>query len=232
MNDIDRADAPTEPLFDAERGYDRVARVFRLWPWSKFWQFNEAPIVREWLQHQKHGLGVDLGSGAAPYAADVRRFGHRAIDLDLSWRMLSCIPASGALRVQSDARHLPLRTGVADWLLSTRVFSHIQNVEGVVKECARVVKSGGCVLITDVHPQHPYSTVSIPTGSGESVQIETYKHDLRMLRHAISDAGFVEIAIREYSARDLSVRLHFAAFEKLYRKPTTPVFYTLTCRRR
>ena len=57
--------------YSAKVGYDRVARDYADWYWTRFWQTYEAPIVRPWLEGRS-GLGIDLGAGFGPYKMGTR----------------------------------------------------------------------------------------------------------------------------------------------------------------
>jgi SAM-dependent methyltransferase len=182
----DGADALT-----ARAGYDAVAKEYGDWHWTRFWRMNEAPIVRAWLADLPNGFGLDAGTGFGPYRADIIRQHHYAA-VDLSWKMLGggagCTPVDAASnRIQGDVRALPFLGGTFDWILSTRVLSHVPNPELVLAEFGRVAKPGAPCLITDVHPAHPYERVSIRTADGR-VPIETYKHRLSDLLETIEHA--------------------------------------------
>ena len=51
--------------------------------------------------------------------------------------------------VRGDASHLPVRSGSADLVLSIEAISHYFDVDGFLDECARVLRPGGHVLVSD-----------------------------------------------------------------------------------
>src|SRR6266851_4193146 len=78
---------------------------------------------------------------------------------------------------------------------------------------ARVLKGGGECLISDVHPEHPYSHVTIPTKRGE-VAIETYKHSLDEVRRTVADVPGLHLSsLDEYYLTDLLSKPAFTGFE-------------------
>jgi len=53
------------------------------------------------------------------------------------------------LNVRGDASHMPVRSGSADLVLSIEAISHYFDVDGFLDECARVLRPGGHVLVSD-----------------------------------------------------------------------------------
>ena len=51
--------------------------------------------------------------------------------------------------VRGDADHMPLRTASADMVLSIEAISHYYDVDAFLDECARVLKPGGLVVVSD-----------------------------------------------------------------------------------
>lgn len=149
-------------ILSAREGYDRAAPLFDSWRWCAFWQHNEAPLVHQWIASLQTGFGLDAGTGTGTYTRRFAAAGHRSVAVDLSGSMLTMLRLKhvGALAVdvvQTDIQQLPFRSNQFDWALCTRVLSHISDVAAVMGELARVLRPNGRVLITDVHPQHPYT---------------------------------------------------------------------------
>lgn len=219
-----------------QQSFDRVARSYKSWRWNEFWRIHEAPLVHEWIRHLKPGLGVDVGAGLGPYRGYALRHRHRYIALDLSRQMLleSLRESKGSRRfpaAQADVTKIPVQSATIDWLLITRVLSTIENPALVLEECARILKPRGQVLITDIHPEHPYEAVSIPVGK-KVIRIPAYKHAVERLIRSILATNVLEVVSqREFRSIELSPNPK-NQFEKLYRAPTTPVFYSLLIRRR
>ncbi|MCE9627602.1 MAG: class I SAM-dependent methyltransferase [Candidatus Eisenbacteria bacterium] len=57
--------------------------------------------------------------------------------------------ATRVIPVRGDVAHLPLRTGSADLVMSIEAISHYYDVDHFLDECARVLKPGGHVVISD-----------------------------------------------------------------------------------
>jgi ubiquinone/menaquinone biosynthesis C-methylase UbiE len=225
--------ADQQPL-DPRQGYDLIAPYYEEWRWFKFWRLNEAPLIRQWLESLPRGLGLDAGSGTGPYIPDIIELGHRCVAVDLSHQMLrinkqgraaQTNAAAAVSHVQADVSTLPFNESQFDWILCSRVLSHLPSQMIVLQEFARVLKSGGECLISDVHPEHPYKHVSIPAWNGE-IAIETHKHSLGSLKTVVSDIRDLQIvSLNEYYFRNLLSKPSRAEFEKLYRYSDAAVFY-------
>jgi ubiquinone/menaquinone biosynthesis C-methylase UbiE len=126
---------------------------------------------------------------------------------------------------------MPFRDGQFDWVLCTRVLSHISDASQALGELARVLRHDGHAFVTDVHPQHPYTFTSVDSRAG-SVPIRTYKHGLNDLgRLAHRDGAFSVCDLHEYRSNDLSWQPRQGRFEKLFRKGGASVFYIMELRR-
>ena len=215
-------------------GYDLAATAFLAWHWTKFWQYNEAPLVRRWLNELHPGFGLDAGAGVGPYLGDATRAGHRCMALDVSMKMLakaraprrSCL----AWRVQSDIHDLPIKDGRLDWVLTTRVLSNNADPGRILDEFARATRGGASCLITDVHPDHPYEQTSITAG-GRVLEIETHRHDVAWIR-VLASRSFKVTACINYGLDDLFQRPSRSLFRKLYDNSSVPIFYVMALERK
>jgi ubiquinone/menaquinone biosynthesis C-methylase UbiE len=225
-------DAEDAKLLSPRLAYDRVAGGYRRWRWYRFWRVHETPIVTEWLRLLPRGHGLDAGSGTGPYLPAIAELGHRCVALDVSLQMLrtgrrdeeTSDPAVPVARVQGDIGKLPFSSGSFDWLLCTRVLSHVSDVESAARELARVLKAGGECLITDVHPDHPYDHVTIPH-NGLQVAIDTHKHPLDGLKALLDTSDLLLETLTDYRLADLTDRPSRTVFAKLYEHPDRPIFY-------
>lgn len=178
------------------------------------------------------GTILDAGSGTGLYRHVLEHNGHRVIGVDLSAEMLMIHirsnPAAPVVQARIDA--LPFRGYSFDYVLCTRVLSHIHTLLPVLSEFARVTKPRAELLITDVHPEHRYSEMSIPTNA-ERVSIQTYKHPLPEIRKAVEASGFGLPEFKEFRLDDLVWRPPIKKFENIYDEAERPIFYTCSLRR-
>jgi ubiquinone/menaquinone biosynthesis C-methylase UbiE len=226
---------PLEP----RHGYDVVAQHYESWQWFKLWQQNEEPIVHRWLKGLPLGFGLDAGAGTARYTLYGEGLGHRCAALDISFQMLRIGQARAMqqpqqpsiLFVEGDVEAIPFRVACFDWSLCSRVLSHIDDPARVFRELAQVLKSGAECLISDVHPDHPYTNVNMSI-DGREVVLVTHKHSLRSVVEA-STAGrrFDLLDLHEVYFDDLLVKPPREGFAKLYRQPNPAIFYFCRLRR-
>jgi ubiquinone/menaquinone biosynthesis C-methylase UbiE len=218
-------------VHDPESGYDLAASAYEIWHWFQFWRRNETPLVQLWTEDLVPGTFLDAGAGTGPYRFLLEGKGHRVIAADLSIEMLRIQlqrnPNAPVVRAKLEA--LPFLESSFDYLLCTRVLSHIRSVGPTFNEFARVTKSGAKLLITDVHPEHRYSEMSISMKKGK-VSIQTYKHAIGEIKAAIEAYGFELIELREFRLKDLLWKPPVKGFENIYDEPTRPIFYTCSFR--
>jgi SAM-dependent methyltransferase len=114
------------------------------WTWGTR-LYDQALCDALWSERARvRGVVVDLGCGMKPYQAWLGQDAVRWIGVDL--------PASASGRPVADAfasgAALPLRSGLADCVLSTQVIEHVPRPWDVFAETARVLKPGGFALVT------------------------------------------------------------------------------------
>lgn len=95
---------------------------------------------------EKGGGGrlLDAGAGARPYLPVYNEYFASTVSFD--------IPHSphdvGAVDVAASLQHLPFRDGVFDCVLCTEVLEHVPDPVLALKECRRVLKSGGKLFLS------------------------------------------------------------------------------------
>lgn len=93
------------------------------------------------------GVVVDYGCGSGPYR-ELLPAGCRYVGADFA--------SAGAdvVALLPDGR-LPLGDGTADYVLSTQVLEHVPDVAAYLRECRRVLRAGGQLVLT-THGNWPY----------------------------------------------------------------------------
>jgi ubiquinone/menaquinone biosynthesis C-methylase UbiE len=89
---------------------------------------------------------LEVGCGTGLILHRTARFARRAIGIDLSGGMLMKAQQRGLRVAQASATALPLATASVDVAYSFKVLAHIPDIEGALREMARVVRPGGWVL--------------------------------------------------------------------------------------
>lgn len=94
-------------------------------------------------------LILDLGCGTGTTLRTLSLLGRRVLGLDLRPEGLLAVRRSlpGALLLQGEATHLPVRSGAADAVTALDVLEHVDD-HGVLAEIHRVLRPGGLALLT------------------------------------------------------------------------------------
>jgi ubiquinone/menaquinone biosynthesis C-methylase UbiE len=91
-------------------------------------------------------VALEVGCGTGLILQRTARFARRAMGIDLSGAMLARARQRGLAVVQASATALPFATASVDVAYSFKVLAHIPDIEGALREMARVVRPGGWVL--------------------------------------------------------------------------------------
>ena len=226
-----RVDQAADPTYTSRSGYALVASQYEHWHWFQFWQRNEVPIVQRWASSLKPGLFLDAGSGTGLYRPVLEEAGHAVISADCSPEMLAVQAHRHpeAALVCADIRSLPFPPAYFEYVLCTRVLNHIQALDPVFSEFARVTKPNGELLISDVHPRHRYSDMSVPV-NGERISIETFKHPREEIEAALVPSLQI-LGFEEFQLNNLHWKPPIQNFENIYDAPERPIFYVAVLRR-
>lgn len=107
--------------------------------------------LASWLADNRHllrGTLLDLGCGGRPYAQWYEPLVAQVCAIDAAPN------ARASIRALADG--LPLADETCDSVLATELLEHVEDPAAVCREIARVLKPGGCALITVpfVYPLH------------------------------------------------------------------------------
>jgi ubiquinone/menaquinone biosynthesis C-methylase UbiE len=89
---------------------------------------------------------LEVGCGTGLILHRTARFARHAIGIDLSGGMLRKAQQRGLHVAQASATDLPVATASVDVAYSFKVLAHIPDIQGALREMARVVRPGGWVL--------------------------------------------------------------------------------------
>jgi len=96
------------------------------------------------------GKVIDFGCGTQPYKQLFNAEEYVGVEIDIPGEYKD----KGI--VYYDGKHIPFEDETFDSMISSEVFEHVVNIEEIVKELNRVLKTGGNALITVpfVYPRH------------------------------------------------------------------------------
>ena len=122
---------------------------------------TEEPVLRSFLANIKPGRAIDVACGTWRLAGILSQAGHNVVAVDASPEMLQRARANEphAKLLQGDVSRLPVRSESMDLAVCALALTHVEDLSLPLAEIARVVRPGGCVLLSDVHP------VAVATGA-------------------------------------------------------------------
>jgi len=124
--------------------YDGRLRLFSL----------EEPIVHALMDSLSPGVVLDAACGTGRHSVYLAARGYRVIGVDRSPQMLARARAkvgAGDFR-EGTLTALPLAAASVDVVVCALALVHLPGVREAIGEFARVVRPGGRVIISDVHP--------------------------------------------------------------------------------
>lgn len=149
--DAELAAPITTPEFDLGAGYALWSATYdgplRLFP-------IETPVVHDLLQALPPCRVVDAACGTGRHSVWLAERGHSVVGIDASPAMLAKAKAKlpQARFELGELTALPLPDASADAVLCGLALVHVPDLRPALAELARVVRPGGRVVISDVHP--------------------------------------------------------------------------------
>jgi SAM-dependent methyltransferase len=146
---------------DLVAGYDR---------WASTYDRPGNPIVLADARllspvlNELDGLIADVACGTGRHAAYLQSLGKDVVGLDRSLAMVGTAVRKGLRVAQGDVEALPLPDDLLDAALCSLALAHFEDLVPPLRELARVVRGGGRLVLSDLHP------VTIATGAHASFE--------------------------------------------------------------
>ena len=123
--------------------YDRLVRIATIGQDSK-WKKKIADNI------QTNCIGLDLACGTGILSSLLLENGNKVIGVDLTFSYLKMFSSKGIQMnlVNSNAEMLPFVGNTFDFIV-TSYLPKYTNLERLIFECYRVLKSGGCIVLHD-----------------------------------------------------------------------------------
>jgi SAM-dependent methyltransferase len=147
------------PPMSSVDGYDGWAPTYDD-PGNGIFEIEE-PIVHPILDRLPVGVAVDAACGTGRHTARLAERGHQVHGFDTSSRMLAVARAKvpGARFAAADLRSLPLPDSSVDLVVCALSLAHVEHLEPVFREAARVLRTGGHLVISDTRGHFIGSTL-------------------------------------------------------------------------
>jgi ubiquinone/menaquinone biosynthesis C-methylase UbiE len=163
-------------------------------------------VVPSLLAESPRGVAVDAACGTGRVSTVLAELGHDVIGVDETEAMLGLarerVPDAD-FRPGSLAS-LPLEDGAADLAVCSLALTHVADLGPPVAELARVVRPGGRIVISDVHP------VMVSLGSQAA-----YRVDDQTIRYVRNHVHWPGAYLSAFASAALDVR---ACHDLLYRQ--------------
>jgi ubiquinone/menaquinone biosynthesis C-methylase UbiE len=147
---------------------------------------------------------VDLGCGTGRWLKKLESLRpHSLTGVDLSSAMLEqarvkCAPSTRLL--QSDCTDTSLGDGSADRVLASFLLSYLSDLDALAREAARLLRPGGVVHVSDLHPNTAsYGWRRTFRAAGTVFEIETHRYTLAHLVESMWRSGLRLDQIAEWS---------------------------------
>jgi len=114
----------------------------------------EEPVVQELVGAAPPGRALDAACGTGRHSRFLAENGHDVIGVDGSPEMLAraAVHVGSGTFVQGDLEALPLRSAGIDLAVCALALGHLVELAPAVAELARVVRPGGRIVLSDLHP--------------------------------------------------------------------------------
>ena len=114
----------------------------------------EETVVQGLLASYPVGTALDAACGTGRHAAYLASLGHRVTGIDSTTAMLKLAQAKVPVAQfqPADLMAIPLSDGEVDLAVCALALAHCSDLGPPIRELARVVRPGGHVVISDVHP--------------------------------------------------------------------------------
>ena len=182
MTKLGADDRPGFKNVDVIEGYDRWACTYDR-------QVNplimlEENITLEVIGEVRGKRILDLGCGTGRYCALLAERGASVVGLDPSPQMLAYAKQKAATLGNIDLRdgtidNMDFPSDHFDLVVSALAFSHLPDLKSTLQACVRVLKNGGRIIISDIHPFWPVSGhdyVEFFDETGQEYRIPQYPH--------------------------------------------------------
>lgn len=176
-------------MLEPQAAYELWAATYPPYPHNALMALEQQTLL-SLLPDVTGAIVIDAGCGTGRYLRLLRARGATAIGVDLSASMLARALADGETVARGHLCALPIDSASVDLVVCGLALGDVPNLETALGELSRIVRRGGLVLYSVVHPigaQVGWSRTF--TAAGRQNAITTYWHSLDEHRRACAHAG-------------------------------------------
>jgi malonyl-CoA O-methyltransferase len=185
-------------LLDVGEAYARWAPTYPREPANEMMRLDQREVLR--LLPDVRGRRVlDVGCGAGRYLDLLAgRGAARVVGLDPEPAMLARA-AGGALVLRGGLPRLPIASGAFDAVVCALVVGHLRDLPGALAELVRVLRPGGSLVYSDVHPAGGALgwRRTFRAGDGREYAVRHFVHERSTHEAAWAAAGLAVDAVSE-----------------------------------
>ncbi len=217
------------------RGYDLWAQVYDS-NGNPLTALDDAVFPRLFRFNVRGRRVLDLGCGTGRVTAKLVRLGGRVTAADFSEKMMDLArprfrPGQVELVTADLTRRLPFPNNKFHLATACLVLEHIRDKKAFFSEVHRVLKSGGMLYLTEMHPAMTLlgktANFTDPV-TGADVRPRSHVKPLSDLLMSALEAGFGATLIKEYAGRKSMVR----RFPKMARYAGWPLLAVMVLKKK
>ena len=202
---------------DVRGGYDRWAPAYDSQPNAT--RDLDAEVVRRSGLSLSGAVVLELGCGTGKNTGWFAQTARRVIAVDFSAGMLAearrrVTAANVELRTHDIRERWPVADGSIDVIACNLVLEHVEDLAPIFHEAVRVLRSGGELLVCELHPYRQLSGAQahyLDPDSGGAVPVPAFLHSISDFVNGALRAGlellWMEEAVESSAARGAAPRL-------------------------
>ncbi|AXX30999.1 class I SAM-dependent methyltransferase [Actinosynnema pretiosum subsp. pretiosum] len=140
----------------------------------------DEPLVAGIVDALPPGDALDAACGTGRHAARLAGLGHRVVGVDGSPDMLARARARvpGAVFARGDLHRLPVPDASTDLVVCALALTHVPDLRPVLAEFTRVLRPGGHLVLSDVHPERVLlgSVPKVRDAAGRPGRLSAHRH--------------------------------------------------------
>lgn len=168
----------------------------------------EAQVIRKCLEHDSPAHLLELGCGTGKNSSWLSSKTEQFIGLDFSEEMLKKARKrsyKGHREFKTcDLKQIwPVEDAWADLISCSLVLEHIEDLDFIFNEAARVSSGNGRFYVCELHPYKQYKGSKARFETKEGTQeLEVYTHNVSDYLNAASENGFDLVSLQEHFDED------------------------------
>jgi ubiquinone/menaquinone biosynthesis C-methylase UbiE len=160
----------------------------------------ETPVVREILARAPRGAALDAACGTGRHAEHLRSLGYEVVGVDATEAMLAVARAKvpDATFRQGRLQALPVDDTSVDVVTCSLALTHVDDLDPVLAEFARVLRPGGWAVVADIHPVlATFGGAAVFPGEGEGMELHYVPNLVHLASEYVRAASAAGLEVAE-----------------------------------